>query len=139
MNKSKVATVAVKTARRYPKQTVGVAKFALRHRRGLMVGAKTTRKARRAPQRLIGRVSEPGFRDEVAAAVTALAAAKSRFQKVGVKHAAEDKRMKDLVAEAASHLREAMQEEPKPHGHKLRNLAVAGALLGATYVVLKRR
>lgn len=140
MNKTKVATIAVKTAKRYPRQTVGVAKFAIRHRHGVILGIKTTRRMRRVPKTVIVRVSEPGFRDEVAAAVTALGAAKSRLQKVGPTHAVEDKRVKALMSEAAGHLRGAMHEEPKRRSHKLRNLALGGVAVGATgYALLRRR
>jgi len=51
MNKARVATLAVKTAKRYQKPTVKVAKFAVRHRKGLLQSLRATRKAHQRPQR----------------------------------------------------------------------------------------
>jgi hypothetical protein len=55
MNKAKVARLAVQTARRYPKPTVRGAKFAVRHRKGLLQTVRVSRKAREGSQRLIAR------------------------------------------------------------------------------------
>src|SRR5690242_614513 len=72
MNKAKVAKLAVKTAKRYPKPTVRGAKFVVPHRKGLVQTVRASRKAREGSERLIARASDPGVRKEVAAAMSAL-------------------------------------------------------------------
>jgi hypothetical protein len=139
MNKATVATLAVKTATRYPKPTVRGAKFVVRHRKGVLQSIRASRKARQGSQRLIARASDPGFREEVAAAVSALGGAAERAQKRGATSAVEDKRVRELMKQAASHLMTAVREEPKPQSHKLRNLALLGVLAGGAYVALKDR
>src|SRR5439155_24383053 len=139
MNKAKVAKLAVKTASRYPKPTVSGAKFVVRHRRGLLRSIRASRKASQGSQRLIARASDPGFREEVAAAMSALGVAAKRAQKMGATSAVEDKRVRELMRQAASHLMTAVRDEPKPQSHKLRNLTLLGVLAGGTYVALKVR
>jgi hypothetical protein len=139
MNKATVARLAVKTAARYPKPTVSGAKFVVRHRKGLLQSVRTSRKASKGSQRLIARASEQGFREEVAAAMSALGVAARRAQKMGATSAVEDKRVRELMRQAASHLMTAMREEPKPRSHKLRNLALVGVVAGGAYFALKDR
>jgi len=139
MNKAKVAKLAVKTASRYPKPTVSGAKFVVRHRRGLLRSIRASRKASQGSQRLIARASDPGFREEVAAAMSALGVAAKRAQKMGATSAVEDKRVRELMRQAGSHLMTAVRDEPKPRSHKVRNLALLGVLAGAAYVALKDR
>jgi|SRR5579864_3147246 len=139
MNKTRVAKLAVKTAKRYPKPTVSGATFVVRHRKGLLQSIRASRKASRGPQRLIGRASDPGFRAEVAAAMSALGVAAKRAQKMGAARAVEDKRVRELMKQAASHLMTAVRDEPKPQSHPLRNLALLGVLAGGAYVALKDR
>ena len=139
MNKAKVAKMAVRTATRYPKPTVRSAKFVVRHRKGLLHSVRASRKARQGSQRLIGRASDPGFREEVAAAMSALGVAAKRAQKMGATSAVEDKRVRELMRQAASHLMTAVRDEPKPQSHKLRNLALLGVAAGGAYFALKDR
>jgi hypothetical protein len=140
MNKAKVAKLAVKTAKRYPKQTARGAKFAVRHRKGLLQTVRASRVTQQGSQRLIARASDPGFREEITAAMSALGIAAKRARKMGATSAVEDKRVRELVREAASHLRTAAREEPKkPQSHTLRNLALLGVLAGGVYVALKAR
>ena len=139
MNKAKVAKLAVKTAMRYPKPSVNGAKFVVRHRKGLLQSVRTSRKARQGSQRLIARASDPGFREEVAAAMSALGVAAKRAQKMGATNAVEDKRVRELMRQAASHLSIAVRDEPKPQSHKLRNLALLGVVAGGAYFALKDR
>jgi hypothetical protein len=139
MNKATVATLAVKTATRYPKPTVRGAKFVVRHRKGVLQSIRASRKARQGSQRLIARASDPGFREEVAAAVSALGGAAERAQKRGATSAVEDKRVRELMRQAASHLKNAVRDEPKPRSHKLRNLALLGVMAGGAYFALKDR
>jgi hypothetical protein len=139
MNKARMAKVAVKTARRHPKATVKGARFVVRHRKGLMQTARVSRKARQGSQLFIARASDPGFRDEIGAAVSTLGAAARRARKMGATGAVEDRRVRELVRQAASHLTTAVREEPKPRSHKVRNLAFLGALAGGVYVALKAR
>jgi Holliday junction resolvasome RuvABC DNA-binding subunit len=101
MNKAKVAKLAVKTATRYPKPTVRGAKFVVRHRKGLLQSVRTSRKASQGSQRLIARASDPGFREEVAAAMSALGVAAKRAQKMGGTSAVEDTRVRELIRQAA--------------------------------------
>lgn len=141
MNKTKVATLAAKTAARHPKPALRSAKFAVRHRKGLLRTARVTRKTRQAAPRLIARASEPGFRGELGSAAAALAAAAKRSQRVGATKAVKDERVGESLRDVASHLRAAFQEpEPaKPKTHRLRNVALALAVAGGAYVALKRR
>lgn len=139
MNKAKVAKLAVKTASRYPKPTVRGAKFVVRHRKGVLQSIRASRKASQGTQRLVARASDPGFREEVAAAMSALGVAARRAQKMGATSAVEDKRVRELIRQAGSHLMTAVRDEPKPQSHKLRNLALLGVLAGGTYVALKVR
>jgi len=139
MNKAKVAKLAVRTATRYPKPTVSGARFVVRHRKGLLQSIRASRKASEGSRRLIARASDPGFRDEVAAAMSTLGVAAKRAQKIGGRSAVEDKRTRELIKQATSHLMTAVREEPKPRSHKLRNLALLGVLAGGAYVVLKAR
>src|SRR5262249_30242266 len=117
MNKAKVAKLAVKTAKHYPKPTVRGAKFVVRHRKGVLQSIRASRKARLGSQRLIARASDPSFREEVAAAMSALGVAAKRAQKVGATSAVEDKRVRELMRQAASHLMTAVRDEPKPQTH----------------------
>ena len=139
MNKARVAKLAVKTATRYPKPTVRGAKFAVRHRKGLLQSVRTSRKASQGSRRLIARASDPGFREEVAAAMSALGVAAKRAQKMGATSAVEDKRVRELMRQATSHLMTAVRDEPKPQSHKLRNLALLGVVAGGAYFALKNR
>jgi len=139
MNKATVAKLAVKTAKRYPKPTVSGAKFAVRHRKGLLQSIRASRKASQGPKRLIGRARDPRFREEVAAAMSALGVAAKRAQEMGPTRAAEDKRVRELIREAASHVLTAVRDEPKPQSHKLRNVALFGVLAGGAYLALKDR
>jgi hypothetical protein len=139
MNKAKVAKLAVKTATRYPKPTVSGARFAVRHRKGLLQSVRTSRKASQGAQQLIARASDPAFREEVAAAMSALGVAAKRAKKMGATSAAEDKRVRELMRQAASHLMTAVRDEPKPQSHKLRNLALLGVAAGGAYFALKDR
>jgi len=139
MKKTKVAKLAAKTAKRYPKPTVNGAKFVVRHRSGLLQSIRVARRASPGMQRLVGRASDPGFRAEVAAAMSALGVAAKRAQKVGATSAVEDKRIRELVKQAASHLRTAVREEPEPESRTLRKLVVLGLLAGGAYVALKNR
>ena len=139
MNKEKVAKLAVKMATRHPKPAVSGARFVVRHRKGLLQSVRTSRKASQVSQRLTVRASDPGFREEVAAAMSALRVAAKRAQKMGATSAVEDKRVRKLMRQAASHLTTAVRDEPKPQSHKLRNLALLGVVAGAAYVALKDR
>jgi hypothetical protein len=139
MNKANVAKLAVKTATRYPKPTVSGARFVVRHRKGLLQSVRTSRKASQGSQRLIARASDPGFREEVAAAMSALGVAAKRAQKMGATSAVEDKRIRELMRQTASHLMTAVRDEPKPQSHKLRNLALLGVVAGVAYLALKDR
>jgi hypothetical protein len=139
MNKAKVAKLAVKTATRYPKPTVSGARFAVRHRKGLLQSVRTSRKASQGAQQLIARASDPAFREEVAAAMSALGVAAKRAKKMGATSAVEDKRVRELTRQAASHLMTAVRDEPKPRSHKLRNLALLGVAAGGAYFALKDR
>ena len=139
MNKAKVTKLAVKTATRYPKPTISGAKFMVRHRKGLLQSIRASRKASQGSQRLIARASDPGFREEVAAAMSALRVAAKRAQKMGATSAVEDKRVRQLMRQAASHLMTAVRNEPKPQSHKLRNLALLGVVAGGAYFALKDR
>jgi hypothetical protein len=128
VDKATVSKLAVKTAIRYPKPTTRGAKLAVRHRKGILQSVRVSRK-----------VSDPGFREELATAISALGAAAKRAQKVGATSAVEDRRVRQLINQAASHLMTAVRDEPKPKSHKLRNLALLGVLAGGTYVALKAR
>jgi hypothetical protein len=139
MNKAKVAKLAVKTATRHPKPTISGARFVVRHRKGLLQSVRTSRKASQVSQRLTARASDPGFREEVAAAMSALGVAAKRAQKMGATSAVEDKRVSQLMRQAASHLMTAVRNEPKPQSHKLRNLALLGVVAGGAYFALKGR
>jgi hypothetical protein len=139
MNKAKVAKLAVRTATRYPKPTVSGARFVVRHRKGLLQSVRMSRKASRGSQRLIARASNPGFREEVAAAMSALGVAAKRAQKMGATSAVEDRRVRELMRQAASHLSTAVRDEQKPRSHKLRNLALLGVVAGGAYFALKDR
>jgi hypothetical protein len=139
MNKAQVAKLAVKTATRYPKPTVTGAKFVVRHRKGLLQSVRTSRKAKEGSQHLISRASDPRFREEVAAAMSTLGVAARRARKVGATGAVEDKRVRELIGQAASHLMIAVRDEPKPQGHKLRNLTLLGLVAGGAYFALKGR
>ena len=139
MNKAKVTKLAVKTATHYPRPTIRGAKFMVRHRKGLLQSIRASRKASQGSQRLVARASDPGFREEVAAAMSALRVAAKRAQKMGATSAVEDKRVRKLMRQAASHLTTAVRDEPKPQSHKLRNLALLGVVAGAAYVALKDR
>lgn len=138
MNKAKVATLAMNTAKRYPEPTLGIAKFAVRRRKGLFQTVGSTRKMSRGAQRLVGRASDPGFRKELAAGMSALGAAAKRIEKIGPRNAVEDKRMGELVRQAASHLSAAIHDEPKSQTRKLRNLALVGVLGVTAYLALKK-
>jgi hypothetical protein len=139
MNKAKVAKLAVKTATRHPKPTISGARFVVRHRKGLLQSVRTSRKASQVSQRLTARASDPGFREEVAAAMSALGVAAKRAQKMGATSAVEDNRVSQLMRQAASHLMTAVRNEPKPQSHKLRNLALLGVVAGGAYFALKGR
>jgi len=139
MNKAKVAKLAVKTAARYPKPTARGAKLAVRHRRGLLQGVRTSRRVSQGSQRLIARASDPGFREEVAAAMSVLGVAAKRARKMGATSAVDDKQVRELMRQAASHLMTAVRDEPKPQSHKLRNLALLGVVAGGAYFALKDR
>ena len=139
MNKAKVAKLAAKTAKRYPKPTVRGAKFVVRHRKGLLQTVRASRKARQGSQLLIARASDPAFREEIAGAMSALGVAAKRARKMGATSAVEDKRVRELMRQAASHLMTAVRDEPKPQNHKLRNLTLLGVLAGAAYVAVKAR
>ena len=139
MNKATVAKLAVRTATRYPKPTVRGAKFVVRHRKGVVKSVRLSRKASQGSQRLMARASDPGFREEVAAAMSALGVAAKRARKMGATSAVEDKRVRDLMREAASHLMTAVRDEPKPQSHKVRNVALLGVAAGGAYFALKAR
>lgn len=93
--------------------------------RGSLKAVRATRTGTRQPQRLIARASDPGFREEIASAVAAIGAAAKRSQSMGIAKAVEDKRVGELVRDAASHVSTAFGEEPKRKSHTLRTLAVA--------------
>ena len=139
MNKARVAKLAVKTATRYPKPTVSGAKFVVRHRKGLLRSVRASRKATQGSQRLIARASDPGVREELAAAMSNLGVAAKRARKMGATSAVEDQRVRDLIRQAGSHLMTAVRDEPKPRSHKLRNLAVLGVVAGGAFLALKKR
>lgn len=139
MNKTAVAKLAVKTATRHPKPAVAGAKFVVRHRKGLLRSVRASRKATHGSQRLIARASDPGAREELAAAMSALGVAAKRARKMGATSAVEDKRVRDLVRQAGSHLMTAVRDEPKPRSHRLRNLAVLGVAAGGVLIALKSR
>ena len=71
--------------------------------------------------------------------MSALGVAAKRAQKMGATSAVEDKRVRELMRQAGSHLMTAVRDEPKPRSHKVRNLALLGVLAGAAYVALKDR
>jgi len=58
---------------------------------------------------------------------------------VGAANTVEDKQVRELMRQAASHLMAAVRDEPKPQRHKLRNLTLLGLLAGGAYVALKVR
>jgi len=71
--------------------------------------------------------------------MSALGVAAKRATEIGAATAAEDKRVRELMRQAASHLLTAVRDEPKPQSDKLRNLTLLGVVAGATYITRKIR
>ena len=58
---------------------------------------------------------------------------------MGATSAVDDKQVRELMRQAASHLMTAVRDQPKPQSHKLRNLALLGVVAGGAYFALKDR
>jgi hypothetical protein len=126
----KVAMFAAKKAGRHPKHTLKAARFAVRHRQGLLETAQQAR--------IVARVMDESFRNELLAGLSALQAAAIRTQKVGATKALQDKQVNKLLREAAAHTTAAVQPKPKRRRRVIRTIAVASVAAGVTAIAIRQ-
>lgn len=137
MNKQ-IRKVGLRAVRRNPRRAIRLLLFAARHRKGLALMIKASRRASRLTGKVQQTAANPKVHAEVKLAVSDLVQAAQRARKVGVTNVLDDKRVAHQLRQASRHASSAVAatRHTRPRHLMARAMAMtvgAGVLGGLAY------
>jgi hypothetical protein len=135
---TKVLSAGTRTVRRHPGKALRLSLFAIKRRRAILMVIDTTRRAAHVGATVKQAASNPRVQTETSSAISSLARASRRAQRVGVAKAPNDKQVAAQLRRAGRHASKAMEAATHPRRRHpvLRTTTIvtgAGALGGAAY------